>query len=151
MANALDQAVETAAAQKDVTVPQEGDGGSSALATPSEAPPPSVPSPSGKVPTSEKIGGQPDAPSADDKPAPAKPKGKSTGIPEAERSAAQPQLDAAQFPPVELNGRYMIYPSMALADLNSPQAMAYAVEDRREPGRQLFALICKPGLPVRTS
>jgi len=151
MANALDQAVETAAAQKDVTVPQKGNGGSSVPVTPSEAPLPSVAPPSEKPPPSAKSGGQPDTPLADGKPAPAKPKSKPTGIPEAERNAAQPQLDAAQFPPVELNGRYMIYPSMALADLNSPQAMAYAVEDRREPGRQLFALICKPGLPVRTS
>ena len=140
MANALDQAVETAAAQEDTSVPPMGDGGVSVPDTPNGTAAPSA------VPPSDKPDQNPV-----DKPAPAKPKGKPTGIPEADRNAPQPPLDAAQFPPVELNGRYMIYPAMALPDLNSPQAMAYSVEDRREPGRQLFALICKPGLPVRTS
>jgi len=140
MANALDQAVETAAAQEDAPVSPVGDGSASVPATPNDTAAPSAALPSDK-PDQKPV----------DKPAPAKPKGKPTGIPEAPRNAPQPPLDAAQFPPVELNGRYMIYPAMALPDLNSPQAMAYSVEDRREPGRQLFALICKPGLPVRTS
>lgn len=39
---------------------------------------------------------------------------------------------------------------MALTDLDAPTASAYAVEDRREPGRHLFALVCTPGLPTRT-
>ncbi|MFC1673654.1 hypothetical protein ACFL12_05825, partial [Pseudomonadota bacterium] len=46
--------------------------------------------------------------------------------------------------------RYLIFPAMPLTDLDSPTALAYGVEDRREPGRQLFALVCTPGLPVRT-
>ena len=143
MANALDQAVETAAAQEDATVPPVSDGGLSAPAAPDDT---AAPNATPSAPSGDNQAQQPIA-----VPAPAKPKSKPTGIPEADRNAPQPPLDATQFPPVELNGRYMIYPSMALPDLNSPQAMAYSVEDRRESGRQLFALICKPGLPVRTS
>jgi len=133
MANALDQAVETAAAQKDVPVPQEGEGGGVASPVENDA----VGKVAAKPPGTHKTA--------------TKPKPKPTGIPEPDRVEPQPPLDAVQFPPVELNDRYLIFPSMALPDLNSPQAMAYAVEDRRESGRQLFALICKPGLPVRTS
>ncbi|HEY9081554.1 hypothetical protein [Magnetovibrio sp.] len=167
MANALDQAVETAAAQKDVPLPQEGEGSVSVSDNQRDTPPDTPSNP----PNGTQAGTTASAPpasngakgtnGAESPPAPegkteskapaSKPKGKSTGIPEADRNAPQPALDPAQFPPVELNGRYLIYPSMALPDLNSPQAMAYAVEDRRESGRQLFALICKPGLPVRTS
>jgi len=158
MANALDQAVETAAAQKDAAVPVEGDGGASAPATPDTPAPQSKTPPPDAAPAQEASGATQATPVKDtsgekpgEKPAPAKAKAKATGIPVAERNGPQAPLDAAQFPPVELNGRYMIYPSMALPELDSPQAMAYSVEDRREPGRQLFALICKPGLPVRTS
>ena len=52
--------------------------------------------------------------------------------------------------PVLLNDRYAIDPGQPLADLDTPSAMAFAVEDRRQDGRSLFALICAPDLPVRT-
>ncbi len=61
-----------------------------------------------------------------------------------------PPTDAADHPPATLKGRYLIFPSLALPELDSPTATAYTVEDRREPNRQLFALICTPGLPART-
>lgn len=135
MANALDQAVETAEAQNDAPTSQEEDGQSVASTAPpteaSDAPPESDPP------------AAPDAESADIKV-------HKSGIPQADRGEAQAPFDPAHFPPVVLNNRYLIHPSMALPDLNSPSAMAYSAEDRREPGRQLFALICKPGLPVRT-
>jgi len=135
MANAQDQAVETAEDQSNAPVSvEEGVGiGMPASdghdATPEDTAPPTPPS-TPKVTVKSNV--------------------TASGIPEPDRGASQPALDAVQFPAVVLNNRYLIYPSMALPELNSPQAMAYAVEDRREPGRQLFALICKPGLPIRT-
>jgi len=71
-----------------------------------------------------------------------------SGIPEPERQPAP--ADASQHPPETLKNRYLIFPAMPLPDLDSPTATAYGVEDQREPGRQLFALICTPGLPTRT-
>ena len=53
--------------------------------------------------------------------------------------------------PVLLRERYLIDGGTPLADLDSPSAKAYQVEDRRDPGRKLFALICTPGLPPRTA
>ena len=49
--------------------------------------------------------------------------------------------------PVLLYDRYLIDPQNALPDFDSPSAKAYTVEDRRDAERQLFALICTPGLP----
>lgn len=49
---------------------------------------------------------------------------------------------------VVLRERYTIHPGRPLPDLNSPNALAYAVEDRRG-GRPLFALALAPDLPVR--
>ncbi len=52
--------------------------------------------------------------------------------------------------PVVLADRFFIDAGAPLSDFDTPSAKAYAVEDRREPGRRLFALICMPGLPART-
>lgn len=128
MANALDQAVETAEDQLSTSLPVAEAERVGVSETPVQTPP--KPAPAAAPPT--------------------KPKVTTSGIPEPDRGVSQPPLDGAQFPAVVLDNRYLIYPSMALPELNSPQAMAYAAEDRREPGRQLFALICKPGLPIRT-
>ncbi len=51
---------------------------------------------------------------------------------------------------VVLRERYTVFPGRPLPDLNSPNALAYAVEDRRG-GRPLFALALPPDLPVRLS
>ena len=51
--------------------------------------------------------------------------------------------------PVLLENRYQIQPDQPLSDLDSPSAKAYAVEDRSDTGRKLFALVCNPGLPPR--
>ena len=51
--------------------------------------------------------------------------------------------------PVLLHDQYLIYPESPLDDLDSLSAKAYKVEDRRNLGRKLFALICTPGLPPR--
>jgi len=50
--------------------------------------------------------------------------------------------------PVLLNDRYQIDPQRPLPDYDSPSAKSYAVEDRRDAERQLFALVCTPSLPV---
>lgn len=48
-----------------------------------------------------------------------------------------------------LLGRYQINPNAPLSELDTPSAKAYAVRDQSEAARQLFALICTPGLPPR--
>ena len=48
-----------------------------------------------------------------------------------------------------LFGRYYIDPNTPLPSFDSPSARAFSVEDRRDIGRQLFALICTPELPPR--
>lgn len=179
MADAMDQAVETAEAQTDTPV-SESENGSAVMPEDQKSPPKSDTTPDAaqpeaasaeeapqSQPDTEGEAPRPEAPEAVDKePPPEKPVEKdkppensvpngvdkigSTGIPEPERMGDLPPLDSAQFPPLLVQDRYSVFPSMALPDLNSPSALAYAAEDRRDPGRHLFALICKPGMPVRT-
>lgn len=52
--------------------------------------------------------------------------------------------------PALLRDHFLINPDSSLEEHDSPSAKAYAVEDRRDLGRTLFALICTPGLPPRT-
>ena len=52
--------------------------------------------------------------------------------------------------PVLLRERYLIDPSSSLGELDSPSARAYAVQDRQNLNRKVFALVCEPGLPLRT-
>lgn len=49
-----------------------------------------------------------------------------------------------------LGDRFIIDGSKPLPELDSPNAKAYLAEDRRDLSRQLFALVCIPGMPVRT-
>ena len=51
--------------------------------------------------------------------------------------------------PTLLLGRYYIDANKPLPHLDSPSAPAFSVEDRRDIGRDLFALICTPELPPR--
>lgn len=44
--------------------------------------------------------------------------------------------------------RFMVFPGRPLPEFNSPNAMAYAAEDRRS-GRPVFALALSPDLPAR--
>lgn len=53
--------------------------------------------------------------------------------------------------PTTLHDRYRIFPERPIAELSTPSASAYAVEDRRDITRQLFALVCTPGLPPRVN
>jgi hypothetical protein len=50
---------------------------------------------------------------------------------------------------VVLKDRYDIDPSEPLPDLDMPQAKAFHCEDRRDAGRSLYALLCRPDMPVR--
>lgn len=54
-------------------------------------------------------------------------------------------------PPGMLRDRYLIRSNQPLSDLSTPAAEAFAAEDKRDPGRPLYALICKPELPPRTN
>ncbi len=51
--------------------------------------------------------------------------------------------------PVSLRERYLIYPSSALPDLATPTAQAFHAEDRRDQAKAAFALVARPGFPVR--
>ena len=50
-----------------------------------------------------------------------------------------------------LRDRFLIDGSKPLPKLDSPNAKAYLAEDRRDLSRELFALICTPGLPLRVN
>lgn len=52
--------------------------------------------------------------------------------------------------PVLLHDRYQISPDRPVPEFSTPSASAFAVEDRHDIGRQLFGLICTPGLLPRT-
>jgi len=54
-------------------------------------------------------------------------------------------------PPGTLRDRYLIRSTHPLPELSTPSAEAYAAEDRRDPNRALYALICKPELPPRVT
>ena len=165
MADALDQAVETVEEQMETPPPPAGEDGLSAPET--SGPNAASPATEQDVETAEPTDAEsapdvdgdtvvmspPPEPEPTPKPEPqAEPSKKNkTGIPKADLGEPQTPLDPIQFPPVTLNNRYLISPSTALPELNSPSAHAYGVEDQREPGRHLFALICKPGLPIRTT
>ncbi len=51
--------------------------------------------------------------------------------------------------PVTLRERYLIYPGSALPDLATPSAQAFHAEDRRDQAKVVFALVARPGFPVR--
>ena len=123
MANALDEAVETAPPTSETTPPPVEEAAVVATPAPEKpAPAPIKNGPSGTTTT--------------------------TGIPIPDRNT--PPADAASYEPATLKNRYLVFPAMPLTDLDTPTASAYGVEDRREPGRHLYALVCTPGLPTRT-
>ncbi|MEQ8195864.1 MAG: hypothetical protein RIB59_15380 [Rhodospirillales bacterium] len=48
-----------------------------------------------------------------------------------------------------LDHHFAIDPSEALEELDIPTAKAFLAEDRRDPARKLYALICSPEIPLR--
>ncbi len=71
-------------------------------------------------------------------------------VDEDEEEGRQPSQVGPRTPAV-LFDRYHVNADAPLTGLDSPSARAYAVTDRRDPGRKLFALVCMPGLPTRTT
>lgn len=73
------------------------------------------------------------------------------GTPAATPPAAEPATAATRgaHGPVLLVDRYQINADRPLPELSTPSASAFAVDDRRDIGRRLFALVCTPGLPLR--
>lgn len=53
--------------------------------------------------------------------------------------------------PVVLKDRYQIEPSKPLEAFDAPQAKAFRAVDRRQESKELFALVCRSDLPVRTT
>lgn len=51
---------------------------------------------------------------------------------------------------VVLRDRFLINGDKPLAQFDSPNAKAFMAEDRHDLSRNLFALVCTPGIPLRT-
>lgn len=64
---------------------------------------------------------------------------------------AQAEVVKPTGPPGVLRDRYTIRSSQPLPELSTPSAEAFVAEDKRDPGRQLFGLICRPELPPRAN
>ncbi|MBF0327205.1 MAG: hypothetical protein HQL42_19345 [Alphaproteobacteria bacterium] len=58
---------------------------------------------------------------------------------------------AAQSQPGVLRDRYTVRSNQPIAEFATPNAEAFVAEDKRDPNRQLFALICRPELPPRVN
>jgi hypothetical protein len=54
-------------------------------------------------------------------------------------------------PPGTLRDRYLVRSNQSLPDMSLPNADAYVAEDKKDPNRRLYALICKPDLPPRVN
>jgi hypothetical protein len=54
-------------------------------------------------------------------------------------------------PPGVLRDRFTIRSTQPLPELSTPSADAFVAEDKRDPSRALFGLICKPELPPRVN
>ncbi|MDP6174577.1 MAG: hypothetical protein QGF09_10450, partial [Rhodospirillales bacterium] len=61
-----------------------------------------------------------------------------------------PDRPLANAEPILLNDRFDIHPAKPLHDLDPPSARAFEAADRLEPTRAIFALVCIPGMPIRT-
>ncbi len=52
---------------------------------------------------------------------------------------------------IVVRDRYSIYYDRPISKLDMPNAQAFEVEDRKQPGRALYALVCKPEMVSRIS
>ncbi|MBR1945589.1 MAG: hypothetical protein IJ846_04790, partial [Alphaproteobacteria bacterium] len=48
-----------------------------------------------------------------------------------------------------VRGKYKVYPGLPLPLLDMPNAKAFQAEDVTAPDHKIFALVCKPELPIR--
>ena len=62
---------------------------------------------------------------------------------------APAQNNAGSF--IMVRDRFTIYCDRPIPSLDMPNALAYEVADRKQEGRPLYALICKPEMPTRIS
>jgi len=69
----------------------------------------------------------------------------------AEQASEQQEAVIPAGPPGVLRDRYTIRSNEPLADMSTPNAEAFVAADKRDPKRALFALICRPDLPVRVN
>lgn len=69
----------------------------------------------------------------------------------AEQASEQQEAAIPAGPPGVLRDRYTIRSNEPLADMSTPNAEAFVAADKRDPKRPLFALICRPDLPVRVN
>ncbi|CAA7625705.1 hypothetical protein [Magnetospirillum sp. UT-4] len=70
---------------------------------------------------------------------------------EAEDARTETQAAKTAGPPGVLRDRFTIRSNQPLPDLFTPNAEAYVAEDKRDPNRSLYALICRPDLPPRVT
>lgn len=73
-----------------------------------------------------------------------------------EQAPAKEGSKAAAAPPppgnyITVRDRYNIHHNRPITDLDMPSAQAFEVEDRKQPGRALYALVSKPEMVTRIS
>ncbi len=61
------------------------------------------------------------------------------------------EAGAPAGPPGVLRERYTVRSGSPIPGLSMPNAEAYPAEDKRDPNRKLYALICPPGVPPRVN
>jgi hypothetical protein len=71
----------------------------------------------------------------------------------ADAAQALPEQEVAKpaGPPGVLRDRFLIRSNQPLPEFSTPNAEAFVTEDKRDPNRSLYALICRPELPARTN
>lgn len=71
----------------------------------------------------------------------------------ADAAEALPEQDVAKpaGPPGVLRDRFVIRSNKPIPELSTPNAEAFVAEDKRDPNRSLYALICRPDLPPRVN
>ena len=76
----------------------------------------------------------------------------SNGAPATQPATPPPpsaQPNAGSF--IMVRDRFTIYCDRPIPSLDMPNALAYEVADRKQEGRPLYALVCKPEMPIRIS
>jgi len=69
--------------------------------------------------------------------------------PSAPPPTPQPPSTGGSF--IVVRDRFTIFCDRAIPSLDMPNALAYEVSDRKQEGRPLYALVCKPEMPTRIS
>lgn len=59
------------------------------------------------------------------------------------------QSDGSRGAPAETSQQFDVHPEQPLKRFDSPPALAFAASEKRNPSRELFALVCDPKQPPR--